>query len=187
MTGRLDIETTPLIGLTVIRRKPIGDGRGFLERMYCASELLAAGLEKPIRQINRTFTSRGGTVRGLHYQEPPAAETKIVTCLRGRVYDIALDLRAGSPTFLRWFGIELSAENHLTIIIPEGFAHGLQTLEDDCEMLYLHTADHVPAAERGISATDPKLGIEWPLPIAEMSDRDRALAPVAATFEGVKS
>ena len=185
MNGRLELQPTRIAGLTLIKRKPLGDARGFLERLYCATELRAAGLTKSIRQINRTFTQRRGTVRGLHFQHAPAMETKIVSCLRGRVFDVAVDLRAGSATFLDWFGIELSADNGQTLMIPEGFAHGLQTLEDDCEMLYLHTEDYAAHAEGGLSALDPRIAIAWPLAITEMSTRDQTLPTLDHGFTGL--
>jgi dTDP-4-dehydrorhamnose 3,5-epimerase len=175
-------QATPLEGLLLIERTPLADERGFLERLFCATEL---GLAKPIRQINRTLTKRRGTVRGMHFQHPPHAEIKIVTCTRGRVFDVAVDLRRGSPTFLRWHGVELAGGGTRSLLIPEGFAHGLQTLEDDCEMLYLHTADYRAQAEGGINPADARIGIRWPQPIAEMSARDRGLPPLAADFTGL--
>ena len=146
MSERFDILRTKLPGLELIQRRPIEDGRGFLERLFCADELgpLLAG--KAIVQINRTSTSRRGTVRGLHFQYPPYAETKLISCLQGEVFDVAVDLRRGSPTFLSWHGEILSAANHRTLLIPEGFAHGFQTATDDCELLYLHTAPYRPAS-----------------------------------------
>ncbi len=187
MTGRLEVEPTLISGLLLIKRNPIGDARGLLERLYCSTELRACGLDAQIRQINRTVTRRRGTVRGLHFQYQPAMETKIVTCLRGRVYDVAVDLRAGSATFLDWFGVELSEDNNRTMLIPEGFAHGLETLEDNCEMLYLHTEDYAPKAEGGFNALDPRIGIAWPLEIVEVSERDRALQFVSSGFEGLST
>lgn len=173
---------TPIGGLLLIEREPLADERGFLERLFCVTEL---DFSKPIRQINRTLTKRRGSVRGMHFQHPPHAETKIVTCTRGRVFDVAVDLRKGSPTFLKWHAVELAGDGNRSLLIPEGFAHGLQTLEDDSEMLYLHTADYHAAAEGGINPADPRLGIAWPRPITEMSAKDRALPPLAAGFAGL--
>ncbi len=124
-------------------------------------------------------------MRGLHFQHPPDAETKFVHCLRGEVCDVAVDLRRGSPTFLRWHAELLSADNHRTFVIPEGFAHGFQTLADDCEMLYFHTAGYRQEAEGGLNAQDPRLAIRWPLPVAGLSPRDAEHAPLAADFAGV--
>lgn len=185
MSARLDLQATPLAGLTVIQRKPIGDERGFFERMFCATELQGAGLVKPIVQINHSLTVAKGAARGMHFQYPPHAETKIVSCLRGEVFDVAVDIRSGSPTFLRWHGEVLSRENYKSLFIPEGFAHGFQALTDNCELLYLHTASYSPEAEGALNAQDPMLGVTWPLPIAEMSERDRSHPFLTADFCGV--
>ena len=126
---------TPLSGLKVLQRKPISDSRGYLERFFCTEELEALALGKHIAQINCTLTANLGTVRGMHFQRPPHAEIKFVSCLRGEVFDVAVDLRNNSPTFLCWHAEVLSADNHKTLVIPEGFAHGFQTLADNCEML----------------------------------------------------
>jgi dTDP-4-dehydrorhamnose 3,5-epimerase len=176
MSTRFDILATSFAGLRVLQRKPVGDSRGYLERLFCNDELQALAPGKPIVQINRTVTAGRGTVRGMHYQRPPHAETKFVSCLRGEVFDVALDLRHDSPTFLRWHAEVLSADNHKTLVIPEGFAHGFQTLTDDCEMLYLHTAAYQPRAEGGLHAQDPRLAIKWPLGVAVLSERDAAHA-----------
>ncbi|WP_072397521.1 dTDP-4-dehydrorhamnose 3,5-epimerase family protein [Hyphomicrobium sp. CS1GBMeth3] len=178
---------TPLAGVAKLAHRRIADSRGCLERLYCADEMKALLGSRQIAQINHTLTLRQGTVRGLHFQHPPHAETKIITCLRGAVFDVAVDLRASSPTYLRWHGEVLRADNGAALVIPEGFAHGFQTLEPDCEMLYLHTAPYVPAAEGGLSAEDPAIGIRWPAPITELSERDRALPNVADGFKGLSS
>lgn len=155
-------------------------------RLFCSRELGAIGLAKPIDQINHSITRGKGSVRGLHFQYPPHAETKIVSCLRGKVFDVAVDLRAGSPTFLRWHGVELSPEGCNAFFIPEGFAHGFQALEDDSELLYLHTEAYDQAAEGALNAEDPKLGISWPLAVTGLSDRDRAHPHLDAAFRGVR-
>lgn len=185
MSQRFVIRDTPLAGLRVLLRQPLGDQRGYLERMYCADELEALVEGRSVVQINHTYTFAKGTVRGMHYQLPPHAETKFVSCLRGEVFDVAVDLRAGSPTFLQWHAELLSAENHKTLVIPEGFAHGFQTLSEDCEMLYFHTKAYEPTAERGLSATDPHMQIQWPLPVGGLSPRDLAHSPLDATFTGI--
>ena len=185
MSGRFDIEETAIAGLKVLRRKPIGDSRGYLERMYCLDDLRALVGGRTIVQINRTLTAKTGTVRGMHFQVAPHAEMKLVSCVRGKVFDVAVDLRQGSPTLLRWHAEVLSEDNHRTLAIPEGFAHGLQTLSDDCELLYLHTARYEANAEGGVHPQDPALAIEWPHPIAEMSDRDRMRALLASDFRGL--
>ena len=176
---------TPLRGLTLLQRHPIGDQRGYLERMYCRDELALLLNGRNVAQINRTLTVKTGTVRGLHFQYPPHAETKLVTCLKGEVFDVAIDLRQGSPTYLHWHAERLSADNHRTLVIPEGFAHGFQTLVDDCELLYLHTAPYQADAEGALNAVDPRLAIAWPLPIAERSTRDQAHPLLAEGFIGI--
>lgn len=186
MTSRFDLGATPLAGLLVIRRQPVGDARGHLERLYCATELAAIAPGQAIVQINRTLTVRRGTVRGMHFQRPPHAETKIVSCLRGEVWDVAVDVRAGSPTFLRWHAQILSADNHTALAIPAGFAHGFQTLTDHCEMLYFHTATYHPEAEDALNASDPALAIRWPLAITETSPRDAAHPLLNPDFMGVE-
>jgi dTDP-4-dehydrorhamnose 3,5-epimerase len=184
MSARFDILALPIQNLTLIQRKPIGDDRGYLERVFCADELKNLVQDKKIVQINHTLTGKAGTVRGMHFQYSPHGETKFVSCLRGEVFDVAVDLRRNSPTYLQWHAEILSAENHKTLIIPEGFAHGFQTLTKDCEMLYLHTAFYRADAEGGLNATDPKLSIRWPLPIAEQSVRDTGHPYVDAHFSG---
>jgi dTDP-4-dehydrorhamnose 3,5-epimerase len=185
MSTRFDIFDMPIHGLKLAQRKPIGDNRGYLERMFCSEELKSLIPEKNIVQINHTLTVKRGTVRGMHFQHSPHAETKFVSCLRGEVFDVAVDLRRGFPTFLHWHAEILSAANHKTLVIPEGFAHGFQTLTKDCEMLYLHTTAYQADAEGGLNARDPRLGIQWPLPIAEQSVRDSAHPLVSKDFGGV--
>lgn len=184
-TARFEFVATPLAGLTLVQRKPIEDARGCFARFYCADEFRVAGLDKPIEQINRTVTHRKGVVRGLHFQHPPYAETKIVSCLRGAVFDVAVDLRVDSPTFLRWYSETLSAENHRSLLIPEGYAHGFQTLTEDCELLYLHTVPFHPEAEGALNVSDPRLAIAWPLPVSELSERDRAHPFIDTNFSGI--
>lgn len=182
---RFSLRPTPLAGLAAVERHALGDARGWLERLFCTEELEALIGRRRILQINRTQTARRGSVRGLHFQHPPHAECKLVSCLRGSVLDVAVDLRRGSPTFLHWHGELLSAGNRRSLWIPEGFAHGLQTLEDDCEMLYLHTALYSRTAEDGLDPFDPRLAIAWPEAVTEVSARDRGFAPLAADFAGI--
>ena len=183
--SRFVVHDTPLHGLRVVERTVRGDERGSLSRVFCASELASAGWRAPIAQINQTITRTRGTVRGLHFQRPPHAEMKLVTCLRGAVWDIAVDLRAGSPTFLQWHAEELSAQNNRAMLIPEGFAHGLQTLTDDVELLYCHSAAHAPEAEGGLDPRDAQLAIRWPLPIAVLSQRDASHPALGRDFTGI--
>ena len=183
--SRLTFHPTPLAGLVVVERMPITDERGCLERLFCANEFAAQKVRLPVVQANRTVTACKGTVRGMHFQYPPHTDAKLVSCLAGKIFDVAVDLRRGSPTFLRWHAEELSSENHKSLLIPAGFAHGLQTLEDDCELLYFHGAAYAADAEGGIHPADPKIGIRWPLPIGEMSVRDRGHPAVTDDFKGL--
>ena len=183
--SRFTILDTPLAGLKLIERQQLGDSRGFLERLFCAEELAAAGWRKSVVQINHTLTQKAGTVRGMHFQRPPHAEVKLVTCLRGTIWDVAVDLRAGSATFLQWHAEELSSANHRALLIPEGFAHGFQALSDDCELLYLHSAAYKPEAEAGLNPKDTMLSIAWPLAITEMSARDGQHPMMDHQFKGV--
>lgn len=183
--SRFTIRNTPIAGLKVVERQPLGDKRGFLARIFCADELAAAGWHKPIAQINQTLTQKQGTIRGMHYQRPPYAEMKVVTCLRGAIWDVAVDLRAGSTTFLQWHAEEVSAANHRALLIPEGFAHGFQTLCDDCELIYLHSTAHTPEAEAGLHPKDPRQSITWPLAITELSARDAQHPMLDHQFKGV--
>ena len=172
---RFDVVDLPLPGLRLLTRALISDERGFFSRMYCRESFAGTGFDEPINQINLSCTRRRGSVRGMHFQQPPHAETKVVSCIRGRVWDVALDVRPDSPTFLRWHAEELSPENGRSLLIPQGFAHGFQTLEDDTELLYYHSHPHVPGAEGGVRFDDETVAIGWPLPVTVISDRDRSL------------
>jgi dTDP-4-dehydrorhamnose 3,5-epimerase len=185
MSGRFDIIEIPLAGPKLIVRRRIGDQRGYLERLFCADELQPLIPGKGIVQINRTYTAKIGTVRGLHFQYPPHAETKIVSCLRGEVFDVAVDLRLSSRTFLQWHAEILSADNRRSLLIPEGFAHGFQSLTADCELLYFHTAAYQPLAEGGLNAQDRRINILWPAAVTELSLRDAAHPAVTEDFVGV--
>jgi dTDP-4-dehydrorhamnose 3,5-epimerase len=183
--SRFTIRDTPIADLKLVERQQLGDSRGFLSRLFCADELAVAGWHKPIIQINQTFTQKQGTMRGMHFQRPPHAEMKLVTCLRGAVWDVAVDLRAGSPTFLQWHAEELSAANHRALLIPDGFAHGFQSLSGDCELIYLHSEAYAPEAEAGLNPQDPMLSISWPLAISELSARDAQYPMLDHQFKGV--
>lgn len=185
MTGRFEIAETALAGVRVLQLRPMTDERGWFERVYCSTDLADLIGGRQIVQVNRSRTRSSATVRGLHYQVPPFAEAKIVTCLQGTIYDIALDLRRNSPTFMRWHGETLSAENHRSLFIPEGFAHGFQTTVDDCEVLYLTTAAHDVAAERGVNPLDLRAAIVWPLAVEHLSERDRTRPPLDPEFDGI--
>jgi dTDP-4-dehydrorhamnose 3,5-epimerase len=185
-THRFTLLDTPISDLKVIERQQLGDHRGFLSRLFCAEELVVAGWHKPVAQINQTVTRVQGTVRGLHFQRAPHAEMKLITCLRGAVWDVAVDLRAGSPTFLQWHALELSETNRYAMLIPEGFAHGFQTLLEDCELIYLHSMPYAPEAEAGLNARDPTLSIRWPLPMSDLSARDLQHPMLGPKFKGVR-
>jgi len=184
--AQLELYSTPLSGLKVVQRRCIEDSRGYFSRVFCADELRDAGFPAAIAQINQTLTRQRGAVRGMHFQTPPHGEIKMVSCLRGIVFDVAVDLRRTSPTFLAWHGEILSAENRKSLLIPQGFAHGFQTLGDDCELLYLHSAAHAPAAEGALNANDPRLTIAWPLPVGEMSERDRRHPNIEFDYPGIE-
>lgn len=181
----MKLHTTPISDLWVSDTVVIGDERGAFSRFFCADDLCEAAGMRSIVQINHSRTQAVGAIRGLHFQYPPHAEMKMVRCLRGRVWDVAVDLRKNSPTFLRWHAEELSAVNRRLMIIPEGFAHGFQVLDEESELLYLHTATYTPAAEGGIRHDDPRLGISWPLTVAEISLRDRQHPLLPADFAGI--
>ncbi len=184
--ARFTLVEAPLHGLTIVRRMQMGDARGYFSRVFCAEELASAGWQEPIAQINLSYTAARGTVRGMHYQLAPFGETKLVTCLRGEVWDVAVDLRVDSPTFLRWHASTLSAKNLDALLIPKGFAHGFQALTDDVELLYAHSQPFAPAADAGLNPTDTRLAIEWPLAISEISAKDMGRRMMSDDFEGVQ-
>jgi len=177
----MNITPTALPGLSVVDTTPFCDHRGEFSRAFCERELAPAIGERHVVQISLSSTRLAGTVRGLHFQRAPHAEMKLVRCLRGRVWDVAVDLRPASPTFLRWHAEELSAANRRMLVIPEGFAHGFQTLEADCELLYLMTEAYEPGSAAGVRWDDPALAIPWPLPVGDISAQDLAL-PLAAAL-----
>jgi dTDP-4-dehydrorhamnose 3,5-epimerase len=182
---RFQVEKTPLRGLMRVQRQFTGDNRGTFSRLFCADSLSAINFTAPVVQINITLTHAIGAIRGLHFQYPPHAEDKYVSCLHGEIFDVAVDLRAGSPTFLHWHSEILSSENARSLLIPKGFAHGFQTLSNDCELLYLHTAAYSAGAESALNVCDPRLAIDWPLPFSELSDRDRQHPLLSDHFTGI--
>lgn len=181
----MNIRQTTIPGLVVVESTRRIDERGSFTRLYCQEELGEIIGARQIVQINHSRTKVVGAVRGLHYQRGTHAEMKLVRCVKGKVWDVAVDLRAGSSTFLQWHAEELSETNAQMIVIPEGFAHGFQVLEEDSELLYLHTALYSPAEERGIRPMDPGLSINWPLAIADLSDRDRNHPLLNSEFTGL--
>ena len=184
--SRLIVSNLPLDGLKLIERRNMGDRRGFLVRLFCAEELEESGWSQNVAQINLTYTARRGTVRGMHYQTPPHAEMKLVSCIRGQIWDVAVDLRADSPTYLQWQAEILSSENNRAMLIPEGFAHGFQTLTNDVELVYCHSVNHNPAAEATLNCKDSRLAIPWPLDIVELSSKDAMQSMLDSDFKGVK-
>jgi dTDP-4-dehydrorhamnose 3,5-epimerase len=183
--SRFIVADLPIAGLKRITRQRMGDTRGFLERMFCSQELMAAGWQKSISQINHTFTEKKGTVRGLHFQQSPYSEMKLVSCLRGAVFDVVVDLRANSSTYLKWHAETLTAENGISLLVPEGLAHGFQTMTTNCEMLYSHSELYNPKAESGLRFDDPILNITWPLELTDCSERDRNHPFLTREFRGI--
>jgi len=184
-TGRFDFVPTLLQGLWVVQRKPVEDHRGFFSRLFCAEEFQAIEFGEPVAQVNHSFTERKGTVRGMHFQYPPYTEAKIISCLRGEVYDVAVDIRKGSPSFLHWHGEILSEANQRGVVIPKGFAHGFQTLSEDCILVYLVSELYRPQSESALHVADPRIGIVWPLALAELSERDGGQPFIDSSFEGL--
>ena len=170
--SRFKFITTKFEGLYLLERFPIKDSRGYFERAFCRDEF-GNFSDVSTAQINRSFTNKAGVIRGMHFQIPPYAEQKIVTCLAGKIFDVVIDIREDSLTYLQWQGFELSAESPFSLLIPAGFAHGFQTLSQDCLVEYFVNVPFTPRAEQGVNAMDPKLSIKWPLPCAEMSDKDK--------------
>lgn len=181
----MKFQQTPLQGSYIIDLDAFEDHRGWFARVYCKNEFREIGHEKEWVQLNHSFTRKKGSLRGMHFQYPPFREIKMVRCIAGAVYDVIIDLRRGSPTFLQAAGVELSAANRRMLYIPEGFAHGFQTLTDDCELLYHHSEFYTPGKEGGIRYNDPMLQINWPLPVTDISDRDREHPYLAADFKGI--
>ena len=164
---------TPVAGAYLIDLEKRGDERGFFARAFCKNEFSAQRLESEFVQINNSLSAVKGTLRGMHYQLPPAAEVKVVRCVRGALWDVVLDLRPDSPSRGRWFGAELSAENRRMMYAPKGIAHGFLTLAPDTEAFYLVSAFYAPELERGVRWNDPQFGIEWPFEPTVISDKDR--------------
>jgi dTDP-4-dehydrorhamnose 3,5-epimerase len=171
---------TPLAGAYLIHLEPRVDQRGTFARAFCAQEFAAHGFETNFVQANVSTNNRAGTVRGMHFQREPDAEVKLVRCVKGAIYDVAVDMRKESPTYLRWFGAELSDENGLAMYVPKGFAHGYQAITGGATVFYFVSAFYAPQSEGGLRFDDPKLSIRWPRPVSEISAKDAAwplLAP----------
>lgn len=181
----ISTRATEIAGATLLESSALQDERGAFARLFCAAELEPLIGDRRVVQVNHSITRRVGAIRGLHFQRAPQAEMKIVRCLRGRVFDVAVDLRRESPTFLRWTACELSPESRRAFLIPEGCAHGFQVLEADSELLYLHTAFYDRAAEGGVRFDDPRVGVTWPLVPTDLSERDRSHPLLPADFNGI--
>lgn len=176
---------TPLEGAYIIEMEPRGDERGFFARMFCQREMAEAGLEARFVQLNNSYSARRGTLRGLHYQLPPAAEVKLIRCVRGVIWDVIVDLRPQSASFRQWFACELSETNRQMMYVPRGFAHGFMALSDQVETIYLVSDFYAPRHERGLRFNDPCLGIVWPLDPSEISDKDRSWPDLETQFHGL--
>lgn len=171
-TGAISFQPTPVAGSHLVDPVRRGDDRGFFSRLFCGEEFAAMGLESRFVQVNNSLTRQKHALRGMHYQLPPAAEVKVVRCIRGALFDVVADLRPDSPSFGRWFGAELTAENRRMLVVPRGCAHGFLTLEPDTEALYLVSATYAPEQERGLRFDDPFFNIEWPAAPVELSPKD---------------
>lgn len=182
----MKFEPTNIAGLFTVRLKKLEDDRGFFARTFCKKEFEQVGFDKEFVQFNHSYNKFKGTIRGMHFQYAPYGETKLIRCIQGAVYDVAVDLREGSPSFLQHFGIELTAENMTSILIPEGFAHGFQTLEDNTALIYHHTAFYTAGADGGIRYNDPALNIDWKLPAVQLSEKDNNYKLVDTNFKGIK-
>jgi dTDP-4-dehydrorhamnose 3,5-epimerase len=176
---------TDLAGSYIIDLAPFSDDRGWFARYYSADKFEEIGHHATWKQMNHSFTSKTGSVRGMHYQLAPFAEIKLVRCVAGAVYDVIVDLRKNSRTFLKWFGAELSANNRRMMYIPQGFAHGFQTLAENCELLYHHSEYYTPGFEGGLLHNDPMLSITWPLEVTTISERDLNHQQLTTDFEGL--
>jgi dTDP-4-dehydrorhamnose 3,5-epimerase len=170
----MKFQTTDIPGVLVVEPERYRDERGYFARTWCRDEIAAQGMDPTVAQMNTGFSHRAGTLRGMHFQRDSHAEIKFVRCTRGALYDVALDLRPDSPTYRRWFGVELTAENGTMLWIPEGCAHGYQTLVDDSELLYLTSKSYAPDRAAGARYDDPAFGIDWPLEVSVISNADRA-------------
>jgi dTDP-4-dehydrorhamnose 3,5-epimerase len=182
----MKILNSPFAGAFVLELEPYSDPRGMFSRVFCQEEFRQIGHSKQIVQINHSLTKKRGAIRGMHFQYPPRAETKIVRCLVGSVFDVMIDLRPDSSSFLGWHGETLSPNNHKMMYIPERFAHGFQTLEDNVELLYMHTEYYSPGHEGGVRYDDPRIGVPWPLRVTEVSPKDGAYPLLPSDFSGIK-
>jgi dTDP-4-dehydrorhamnose 3,5-epimerase len=183
--NNLTVIDLPIPGLKKIERFRSKDNRGYFSRIFCVNELQAINFFGKVAQVNQSYTAKKAVIRGMHYQNAPYSENKIVMCLRGKVWDVVVDLRKDSPTFLSHYAEELSEENGSGFLIPRGLAHGFQTLVNNCELLYFHSEIYAPKYEAGIHHLDPRINISWPLPISDTSIRDQGFNFINNNFSGV--
>lgn len=181
----MKIHATPLDGVRVVELDRRLDSRGAFMRLFCEQDFASVLEGRHIVQVNHSFTSQLGAVRGMHFQYAPHAEMKLIVSLHGAVWDVVVDLRPDSSTYLKWHGVDLAAENSMMMVIPEGCAHGFQVQASDSELIYFHTSAYAPEAEGGVRYDDPTLGIQWPLPVGEVSARDRTFSLIDKNFTGV--
>jgi dTDP-4-dehydrorhamnose 3,5-epimerase len=182
----MKILETPLKDVYVFQQEPFEDHRGKFSRIFCEQTLQKIGHLKKIVQVNHSLTRQKGSLRGMHFQRPPKAEIKVVVCLRGSVFDVVIDLRHKSTNLLGWHGEIISAENMKIVYVPEGFAHGFQTLEENSELIYFHTEVYSPAHEGGVLYSDPMINISWPLEVTDVSERDQSHLLLSPDFEGIR-
>ncbi len=178
----MKFQATPLSGAFLVELEPIRDERGLFARTFCKNEFAEIGHTKEFAQFNYSVSLQKGTLRGMHFQVPPSAEIKLLRCVRGSVFDVIVDIRKESPTFLKWFGAELSAENMLSMYVPEGFAHGFLTLTENAQLIYHHTEFYAPQDYRGIRWNDPSVGIEWPEQPTNLTEKDQNLPLIEEEF-----
>lgn len=176
---------TPVKGAYIIELNPYNDERGLFVRTFCKNEFKTIGHDAEFVQFNHSITLKKGTIRGMHYQIPPFSEIKLIRCVRGSVFDVIIDIRKDSPTYLKSFAMELSEYNMLSLYIPKGMAHGFQTLENNSQLIYHHTAFYTPGYEAGIRYDDPLTGIQWPLPVSVITDKDKNHPLLNNTFKGI--
>ena len=177
---------TPIKGVLVIESERFLDQRGSFSRLFCDQELGSVLENRKIVQINLSKTQKEGSIRGMHFQFPPYAEMKLIRCLQGQVFDVAVDLRKNSKTFLQWYAQILSPEKNNVLVVPEGCAHGFQTLKEDAELLYLHTSYYEPKYQGGVRFDDPALNIKWPVAYTSISERDKNHSIIIKSFSGIE-
>lgn len=184
--SNLTITPTVISGVIKIHRTMATDERGMFARLFCSNELAEAGWQGKIAQINHSLTHRIGSIRGLHFQHPPMSEIKFVSCVRGKVFDVAVDLRKNSPTFLKYVAVELDAAEGSALMLPKGVAHGFQVLQQDSELIYCHSTPYSLEFEDGVNPLDPKLNICWPLPIEDISEKDLQRTMLSEEYKGIE-